>query len=42
MNSRVTAVRFGLGRYNTAEEVDVVVEEVVATVNRLRELSRGM
>ena len=38
----VTAVRFGLGRYNTAEEVDVVVEEVVATVNRLRELSRGM
>ena len=38
----VTAVRFGLGRYNTAEEVDVVVEEVVETVNRLRELSRGM
>lgn len=38
----VTAVRFGLGRYNTAEEVDVVVEEVVAVVNRLRELSRGM
>ena len=38
----ITAVRFGLGRYNTAEEVDVVVEEVVATVNRLRELSRGM
>ena len=38
----VTAVRFGLGRYNTAEEVDVVVEEVVTVVNRLRELSKGM
>ena len=35
----VTAVRFGLGRYNTTEEVDIVVEEVVAVVNRLRELS---
>ncbi len=38
----VTAVRFGLGRYNTAEEVDIVAEEVVAVVNRLRELSSGM
>ena len=35
----VTAVRFGLGRYNTAEEVDVVADEVVRVVNRLRELS---
>ena len=32
----LTAVRFGLGRYNTAEEVDVVAEEVVKVVNRLR------
>ena len=35
----LTAVRFGLGRYNTAEEVDVVADEVVRVVNRLRELS---
>ena len=35
----VTAVRFGLGRYNTAEEVDVVADEVVKVVNRLRELA---
>ena len=35
----VTAVRFGLGRYNTAEEVEIVVDEVVKVVNRLRALS---
>ena len=35
----VTAVRFGLGRYNTMNEVDTVVDEVVKTVNRLRALS---
>ena len=35
----LTAVRFGLGRYNTAEEVDVVADEVIKVVNRLRELS---
>ena len=35
----VTAVRFGLGRYNTAEEVDVVTDEVVRVVNRLRALA---
>ena len=35
----VTAVRFGLGRYNTAEEVDVVADEVVRVVNRLRALA---
>ena len=35
----LTAVRFGLGRYNTAEEVDVVADEVVKVVNRLRELA---
>ena len=34
----LTAVRFGLGRYNTAEEVDIVVDEVVKVVNRLRAL----
>ena len=35
----VTTVRFGLGRYNTAEEVDVVADEVVRVVNRLRALA---
>ena len=35
----LTAVRFGLGRYNTAEEVDIVADEVVKVVNRLRELA---
>ena len=35
----VTAVRFGLGRYNTAEEVDIVADEVITVVNRLRALA---
>lgn len=35
----VTTVRFGLGRYNTAEDVDIVVDEVVEVVNRLRALA---
>ncbi len=35
----VTAIRFGLGRYNTAEEVDMVAEEVIKTVDRLRALA---
>ena len=35
----LTAVRFGLGRYNTAEEVDIVADEVVKVVSRLRELA---
>jgi len=34
-----TSIRFGLGRFNTEEEVDYVVERVVETVRRLRELS---
>ncbi len=33
------ALRFGLGRFNTEEEVDYVVDRVVGTVKRLRELS---
>ena len=36
----VTAVRFGLGRYNTMDEVNIVADEVVQTVNRLRSLLR--
>lgn len=35
----VTAVRFGLGRYNTAEEVDFVADEVEKTVNWLRSIA---
>jgi cysteine desulfurase len=34
-----TSIRFGLGRFNTEEEVDYVVKLVVDKVNRLRELS---
>jgi cysteine desulfurase len=38
-NDRAHAsVRFGLGRFNTEEEVDFVVDRVVATVERLRAL----
>lgn len=35
----LTAVRFGLGRYNTVEEVDIVADEVVKTVSQLRALT---
>ena len=34
-----TSIRFGLGRFNTEEEVDYVVRRVVEEVRRLRELS---
>jgi cysteine desulfurase len=34
-----TSIRFGLGRFNTVEEVDYVTGRVVETVERLRELS---
>ena len=34
-----TSIRFGLGRFNTAEEVDYVINRVVHEVRRLRELS---
>lgn len=34
-----TSIRFGLGRFNTEEEVDYVAERVIAEVKRLRELS---
>ncbi len=34
-----SSIRFGLGRFNTAEDVDYVADRVVETVKRLRELS---
>ncbi len=34
-----TSIRFGLGRFNTEEEVDYVAGRVVAVVRKLRELS---
>ncbi len=34
-----SSVRFGLGRFNTAEEVEYVAARVIETVKRLRELS---
>ena len=34
-----TSIRFGLGRFNTAEEVDYVVDRVVHEVRRLRDMS---
>ena len=33
------SIRFGLGRFNTEEEVDFVAARVVETVSKLRELS---
>jgi cysteine desulfurase len=34
-----TSIRFGLGRFNTEEEVDYVVDQVVDAVNKLRAMS---
>jgi cysteine desulfurase len=34
-----SAIRFGLGRNTTAEEIDYVVDRVTETVNRLRQQS---
>ena len=34
-----TSIRFGLGRFNTEEDIDYVLERVVSEVRRLRELS---
>jgi cysteine desulfurase len=33
------SIRFGLGRFNTEEEVDYVIDEVVRTVERLRAMN---
>ena len=34
-----TSIRFGIGRFNTEEEIDYVIDLVVKSVERLRELS---
>jgi cysteine desulfurase len=34
-----TSIRFGLGRFNTQEDVDYVIDRVVTEVRRLRDLS---
>ena len=34
-----TSIRFGLGRFNTNEEVDQVADRVISEVKRLRDLS---
>ncbi len=34
-----TSIRFGIGRFNTVEEIDYVADHVIKSVNRLRELS---
>jgi cysteine desulfurase len=34
-----SSIRFGVGRYNTEEEIDFVADLVIAKVNKLRELS---
>lgn len=34
-----TSIRFGIGRFTTEKEIDIVIEDCVANVERLRELS---
>jgi len=34
-----SSIRFGLGRFNTVEEVDYVIKRVVETIQKLREMS---
>jgi cysteine desulfurase len=34
-----TSIRFGLGRFNTEDEIDYVADKMIAVVTKLRELS---
>jgi cysteine desulfurase len=34
-----TSLRFGLGRFTTAEEIDFAIEKITKTVLKLRDLS---
>jgi cysteine desulfurase len=34
-----TSIRFGIGRFNTEEEVDYVADRMIETVRKLRDLS---
>lgn len=35
----LSSIRFGLGRFNTEEEVDYAINSVISTINKLREVS---
>lgn len=36
------SVRFGIGRFNTAEEIDLVAEQAIATIKSLRQATTSI